>query len=159
MWLKPPALPSVGAIFCSVIKNNLFKQVNDVNNFVKDKIIYLYCLIFVSNHSCFQTLRKRSWVTGRTRVGGSCCTFLSCLADPLPRGLPQRRCRRWLPAWSVRPPPPTCAFFFPLQARALTPQTAETDAIRFLVGTQSLKYDNQVTISDKCIHVNYQACS
>ncbi|KAB0405661.1 hypothetical protein E2I00_011913, partial [Balaenoptera physalus] len=28
-------------------------------------------------------------------------------------------------------------------ARALTPQTAETDAIRFLVGTQSLKYDNQ----------------
>uniref|UniRef100_A0A9L0R9N4 EARP complex and GARP complex interacting protein 1 n=1 Tax=Equus caballus TaxID=9796 RepID=A0A9L0R9N4_HORSE len=29
------------------------------------------------------------------------------------------------------------------QARALTPQTAETDAIRFLVGTQSLKYDNQ----------------
>uniref|UniRef100_A0A8B9BV46 Uncharacterized protein n=1 Tax=Anser brachyrhynchus TaxID=132585 RepID=A0A8B9BV46_9AVES len=30
------------------------------------------------------------------------------------------------------------------QARALTPQTAETDAIRFLVGTQSLRYDNQV---------------
>lgn len=47
--------------------------------------------------------------------------------------------------------------YFPslLQARALTPQTAETDAIRFLVGTQSLKYDNQVTIFDKCIHVNY----
>lgn len=40
-------------------------------------------------------------------------------------------------------------FPFPLQARALTPQTAETDAIRFLVGTQSLKYDNQVTISNK----------
>lgn len=31
-----------------------------------------------------------------------------------------------------------------LQARALTPQTGETDAIRFLVGTQSLKFDNQV---------------
>uniref|UniRef100_G1SDF3 Uncharacterized protein n=1 Tax=Oryctolagus cuniculus TaxID=9986 RepID=G1SDF3_RABIT len=31
-------------------------------------------------------------------------------------------------------------------ARALTPQTAETDAIRFLVGTQSLKYDNQGTL-------------
>uniref|UniRef100_A0AAQ5ZU31 Uncharacterized protein n=1 Tax=Amphiprion ocellaris TaxID=80972 RepID=A0AAQ5ZU31_AMPOC len=29
------------------------------------------------------------------------------------------------------------------QARALTAQTAETDAIRFLVGTQSLKFDNQ----------------
>uniref|UniRef100_A0A8D0NC73 Uncharacterized protein n=1 Tax=Sus scrofa TaxID=9823 RepID=A0A8D0NC73_PIG len=40
------------------------------------------------------------------------------------------------------------------KARALTPQTAETDAIRFLVGTQSLKYDNQVTISDKRIHVH-----
>lgn len=34
------------------------------------------------------------------------------------------------------------------QARALTPQTAETDAIRFLVGTQSLKYDNQIHIVD-----------
>uniref|UniRef100_A0A8C5YEH2 EARP and GARP complex-interacting protein 1 n=1 Tax=Microcebus murinus TaxID=30608 RepID=A0A8C5YEH2_MICMU len=33
-------------------------------------------------------------------------------------------------------------------ARALTPQTAETDAIRFLVGTQSLKYDNQIHIID-----------
>lgn len=32
-----------------------------------------------------------------------------------------------------------------LQARALTAQTAETDAIRFLVGTQSLKFDNQVS--------------
>lgn len=31
-----------------------------------------------------------------------------------------------------------------LQARALTAQTAETDAVRFLVGTQSLKFDNQV---------------
>lgn len=30
------------------------------------------------------------------------------------------------------------------QARALTAQLAETDAIRFLVGTQSLKFDNQV---------------
>lgn len=35
-------------------------------------------------------------------------------------------------------------FWFTLQARALTAQTAETDAIRFLVGTQSLKFDNQV---------------
>uniref|UniRef100_A0A8B9PY53 EARP complex and GARP complex interacting protein 1 n=1 Tax=Apteryx owenii TaxID=8824 RepID=A0A8B9PY53_APTOW len=35
-----------------------------------------------------------------------------------------------------------------LQARALTPQTAETDAIRFLVGTQSLRYDNQIHIID-----------
>lgn len=52
-----------------------------------------------------------------------------------------------------------CMHFFPPQARALTPQTAETDAIRFLVGTQSLKYDNQVTIFDKCIHVNYEAYS
>uniref|UniRef100_A0A8C4Y1R7 EARP complex and GARP complex interacting protein 1 n=1 Tax=Gopherus evgoodei TaxID=1825980 RepID=A0A8C4Y1R7_9SAUR len=34
------------------------------------------------------------------------------------------------------------------QARALTPQIAETDAIRFLVGTQSLKYDNQIHIID-----------
>uniref|UniRef100_A0A8C3IAV0 EARP complex and GARP complex interacting protein 1 n=1 Tax=Chrysemys picta bellii TaxID=8478 RepID=A0A8C3IAV0_CHRPI len=33
-------------------------------------------------------------------------------------------------------------------ARALTPQIAETDAIRFLVGTQSLKYDNQIHIID-----------
>ncbi|XP_013387812.1 EARP-interacting protein homolog [Lingula anatina] len=30
------------------------------------------------------------------------------------------------------------------QARALTAQTAETDEIRFLVGTQSLKFENQV---------------
>lgn len=35
-------------------------------------------------------------------------------------------------------------FTYILQARALTPQTGETDAIRFLVGTQSLKFDNQV---------------
>lgn len=35
------------------------------------------------------------------------------------------------------------------QARALTAQTAETDAIRFLVGTQSLKFDNQVS---ECTH-------
>ncbi|XP_071369898.1 EARP-interacting protein homolog, partial [Centroberyx affinis] len=34
------------------------------------------------------------------------------------------------------------------QARALTSQTAETDAIRFLVGTQSLKFDNQIHIID-----------
>ncbi|KAJ8290606.1 hypothetical protein GJAV_G00015190 [Gymnothorax javanicus] len=34
------------------------------------------------------------------------------------------------------------------QARALTAQTAETDAIRFLVGTQSLKFENQVHIID-----------
>ncbi|XP_043926317.1 EARP and GARP complex-interacting protein 1 isoform X1 [Protopterus annectens] len=34
------------------------------------------------------------------------------------------------------------------QARALTPQVAEPDAIRFLVGTQSLKYDNQIHIID-----------
>ncbi|XP_010130262.1 PREDICTED: protein TSSC1, partial [Buceros rhinoceros silvestris] len=34
------------------------------------------------------------------------------------------------------------------RARALTPQTAETDAIRFLVGTQSLRYDNQIHIID-----------
>uniref|UniRef100_H3DN50 EARP complex and GARP complex interacting protein 1 n=1 Tax=Tetraodon nigroviridis TaxID=99883 RepID=H3DN50_TETNG len=34
------------------------------------------------------------------------------------------------------------------QARALTPQTGETDAIRFLVGTQSLKFDNQIHIID-----------
>uniref|UniRef100_A0A8C4SEL5 EARP complex and GARP complex interacting protein 1 n=1 Tax=Erpetoichthys calabaricus TaxID=27687 RepID=A0A8C4SEL5_ERPCA len=33
-------------------------------------------------------------------------------------------------------------------ARALTAQIAETDAIRFLVGTQSLKYDNQIHIID-----------
>uniref|UniRef100_A0A8D2KNN4 EARP and GARP complex-interacting protein 1 n=1 Tax=Urocitellus parryii TaxID=9999 RepID=A0A8D2KNN4_UROPR len=41
-----------------------------------------------------------------------------------------------------------CAFPSLLQARALTPQTAEADAIRFLVGTQSLKYDNQIHIID-----------
>lgn len=34
------------------------------------------------------------------------------------------------------------------QARALTAQTAETDAVRFLVGTQSLKFDNQIHIID-----------
>ncbi|XP_068136452.1 EARP and GARP complex-interacting protein 1 [Hyperolius riggenbachi] len=34
------------------------------------------------------------------------------------------------------------------QARALSAQTAETDAIRFLVGTQSLKYDNQIHVID-----------
>uniref|UniRef100_A0A8C5MMC8 EARP-interacting protein homolog n=1 Tax=Leptobrachium leishanense TaxID=445787 RepID=A0A8C5MMC8_9ANUR len=34
------------------------------------------------------------------------------------------------------------------QARALTAQTAETDAIRFLVGTQSLRYDNQIHVID-----------
>ncbi|XP_077586788.1 EARP-interacting protein homolog isoform X1 [Stigmatopora nigra] len=34
------------------------------------------------------------------------------------------------------------------QARSLTAQTAETDAIRFLVGTQSLKFDNQIHIID-----------
>ncbi|XP_054772763.2 EARP-interacting protein homolog [Lytechinus pictus] len=34
------------------------------------------------------------------------------------------------------------------QARSLTAQVAETDAIRFLVGTQSLKYDNQVHVLD-----------
>lgn len=45
-------------------------------------------------------------------------------------------------------PSHVCAFASLLQARALTPQTAETDAIRFLVGTQSLKYDNQIHIID-----------
>lgn len=39
---------------------------------------------------------------------------------------------------------PKRIYTFILQARALTPQTGETDAIRFLVGTQSLKFDNQV---------------
>ncbi|XP_073424253.1 EARP and GARP complex-interacting protein 1 [Dendrobates tinctorius] len=34
------------------------------------------------------------------------------------------------------------------QARALTAQTAETDAIRFLVGTQSLRFDNQIHVID-----------
>ncbi|CAH1773380.1 unnamed protein product, partial [Owenia fusiformis] len=34
------------------------------------------------------------------------------------------------------------------QARALTPQTAETEAIRFLVGTQSLRHVNQVHLID-----------
>uniref|UniRef100_A0A8C4Q1V3 EARP complex and GARP complex interacting protein 1 n=1 Tax=Eptatretus burgeri TaxID=7764 RepID=A0A8C4Q1V3_EPTBU len=34
------------------------------------------------------------------------------------------------------------------QARTLTAQTAETDAIRFIVGTQSLKHDNQVHLID-----------
>uniref|UniRef100_A0A3Q4GJG7 EARP complex and GARP complex interacting protein 1 n=1 Tax=Neolamprologus brichardi TaxID=32507 RepID=A0A3Q4GJG7_NEOBR len=34
------------------------------------------------------------------------------------------------------------------QARALTAQAAETDAVRFLVGTQSLKFDNQIHIID-----------
>lgn len=38
----------------------------------------------------------------------------------------------------------TRTYTYILQARALTPQTGETDAIRFLVGTQSLKFDNQV---------------
>ncbi|XP_071954533.1 EARP and GARP complex-interacting protein 1-like [Antedon mediterranea] len=34
------------------------------------------------------------------------------------------------------------------QARALTAQVAESEAIRFLVGTQSLKFDNQVHLLD-----------
>lgn len=38
----------------------------------------------------------------------------------------------------------TRTYTYILQARALAPQTGETDAIRFLVGTQSLKFDNQV---------------
>lgn len=32
-----------------------------------------------------------------------------------------------------------------VQARALVPQHAETDIIRFIVGTQSLKFENQVS--------------
>jgi len=38
-----------------------------------------------------------------------------------------------------------CRLLRMFQARALAAQTAETDAIRFLVGTQSLKFDNQVS--------------
>ncbi|KAK3537189.1 hypothetical protein QTP70_002626 [Hemibagrus guttatus] len=41
------------------------------------------------------------------------------------------------------------------QCRALTSQTAETDAIRFLVGTQSFKFDNQCVIA----HVYAARCS
>uniref|UniRef100_A0A3Q1FXG2 Uncharacterized protein n=1 Tax=Acanthochromis polyacanthus TaxID=80966 RepID=A0A3Q1FXG2_9TELE len=41
------------------------------------------------------------------------------------------------------------------QARALTAQTAETDAIRFLVGTQSLKFDNQAS---KTFHILQRSC-
>lgn len=37
-------------------------------------------------------------------------------------------------------------FVFILQARALTAQTAETENIRFLVGTQSLRAENQVIL-------------
>ncbi|KAJ7373900.1 Protein tssc1 [Desmophyllum pertusum] len=33
-------------------------------------------------------------------------------------------------------------------ARALVPQHAETDVIRFIVGTQSLKFENQVHLID-----------
>ena len=33
-----------------------------------------------------------------------------------------------------------------LQARALAAQAAETDQIRFLVGTQSLRQENQVPV-------------
>lgn len=47
-------------------------------------------------------------------------------------------------------------FVTPLQARALTAQIAETDAIRFLVGTQSLKFENQVrTEAQHWIHHTY----
>ena len=35
-------------------------------------------------------------------------------------------------------------FFLIQQAKALTAQTGETDKIRFLVGTQSLRVENQV---------------
>ncbi|RMX41659.1 hypothetical protein pdam_00008865 [Pocillopora damicornis] len=35
-----------------------------------------------------------------------------------------------------------------LNARALVPQHAETDIIRFIVGTQSLKYENQIHLID-----------
>ncbi|XP_015779964.1 PREDICTED: protein TSSC1-like isoform X1 [Acropora digitifera] len=35
-----------------------------------------------------------------------------------------------------------------LNARALVPQHAETDVIRFIVGTQSLKFDNQIHLID-----------
>lgn len=34
-----------------------------------------------------------------------------------------------------------------IQARALVPQHAETDVIRFIVGTQSLKFENQVSLN------------
>ena len=40
------------------------------------------------------------------------------------------------------------------QARALTAQVAETEAIRFLVGTQSLRFENQVCeVHGMCIKV------
>ncbi|KAG8512334.1 EARP and GARP complex-interacting protein 1 [Galemys pyrenaicus] len=70
---------------------------------------------------------------------------------PVIYGLEFQTCHAWPHAPVPRAPVPGSELVhFPPQARALTPQTAETDAIRFLVGTQSLKYDNQVTIFDKC---------
>lgn len=44
-----------------------------------------------------------------------------------------------------------CLFF---QARALVPQHAETDVIRFIVGTQSLKFENQVSSILMCHILN-----
>lgn len=50
---------------------------------------------------------------------------------------------------------------FSLQARALCPQHAESDVIRFLVGSQSLKFENQVIlnfgsyrIQNRAVHVS-----
>ena len=45
------------------------------------------------------------------------------------------------------------------QARALTPQVAETDTIRFLVGTQSLRFENQVCTCRECENLMYGGAS
>ena len=50
-----------------------------------------------------------------------------------------------VPAMILIPDSFTCCVLS-LQARALTAQVAETDAIRFLVGTQSLRFENQVSV-------------
>lgn len=42
----------------------------------------------------------------------------------------------WLTFWNA---------FLRFQARCLVSQAAESDAIRFLIGTQSLKHENQVS--------------
>lgn len=96
-------------------------------------------------HRCFRK-RVRSGVIAarRTKAAGVLHRVRVCLAAAwrAPRGPAGGGSARGAARSLTSVRPLSCP-----QARALTPQTAETDAIRFLVGTQSLKYDNQVTVS------------
>lgn len=88
---------------------------------------FLLILVCVSTKECF----------------GIVCFYI--LSHSIPE---QKNCLRWFKL---------VLFGCTLQARALTAQSAETDAIRFLVGTQSLKFDNQVRISSHWNFMPYKA--